>query len=178
MNANNLLQSPELVLSEGSEQSVDIFLRPGEHFWGDARYSVRTILGSCVAVCLWNPISHEGGMCHIMLPSRTKKREPRCLDGRYADEALLLLFDELNHAARKRFTEYEVKVFGGGRMFPTLESPEVIGERNITAVRALLTRFGMPIKSESLGGDCHRKIIFNIKTGEVLQQKRLLNGIV
>ena len=174
-----ILQDSEadLLRPPGAEADiVDIFLHPGDHYWGAAGTRIRTILGSCVAICMWHPQSHEGGMCHIMLPTRPK-RQPGHLDPRYADEALLLLLDEINHSARPNPSEYEVKIFGGGRMFPVTENAQIIGEKNIQTVRHLLKRYHLPIKSESLGGDFHRKISFELGTGDVLQQKRLLTAI-
>ena len=50
MNTNDSLSPNDLVLPEGEHGVVDIFLRPGDYFWGDARSRIRTILGSCVAI--------------------------------------------------------------------------------------------------------------------------------
>lgn len=49
---------------------LDIFLQPGEWYFGEGNTRVRTTLGSCVAIVLWHPVRRIGGMCHYMLPSR------------------------------------------------------------------------------------------------------------
>ena len=43
---------------------IEIFLQPGELWFGDEQTRIRTILGSCVAVTLWHPGRRIGGMCH------------------------------------------------------------------------------------------------------------------
>ena len=57
----------------------EIFLQPGEFYFGDAATRIRTLLGSCVAITLWHPARMIGGMCHYMLPNRQKHHGP--LDG-------------------------------------------------------------------------------------------------
>ena len=73
---------------------IEIFLNPGEFYFGDRDVRIRTILGSCVSITLWHPKLLIGGMCHYMLPSR-QGRETKRADGKYADEALGLLFEEI-----------------------------------------------------------------------------------
>ncbi len=49
---------------------MEVFLQPGELYFGDGRTRVRTLLGSCVAIAVWHPRLRIGGLCHYMLPSR------------------------------------------------------------------------------------------------------------
>ncbi|MBL8511280.1 MAG: chemotaxis protein CheD, partial [Betaproteobacteria bacterium] len=49
---------------------MDIFLQPGEFYFGDADTRIRTLLGSCVSITMWHPTRRIGGMCHYMLPTR------------------------------------------------------------------------------------------------------------
>ncbi len=146
--------------------AIDLFIHPGEYEFADANFVIRTTLGSCVSIVLWHPQKKLGGMCHYMLPGRQRK-PGQALSGKYADEALELLLAE----ARKLNTgpeQYEVKLFGGGNMFPTYgnRGPSVAA-RNIDAVRSLITARGLSIKSESLGGAGYRNIIFHISSGDV-----------
>jgi chemotaxis protein CheD len=107
-------------------------------------------------------------MNHIVLPSRIKKGDAR-LDGHYADEALLLFMHELvkshTHPA-----EYQVKLFGGGKMFQrSLEDKAYdVAHGNIEAARALLDASGFNIHVEHVGGSGHRSIIFDLRDGSVL----------
>ncbi|MCK6396767.1 MAG: chemotaxis protein CheD, partial [Zoogloea sp.] len=92
--------------------AIDIFLQPGEVYFGDRGTRIRTVLGSCVSITFWHPRLLLGGMCHIMLPGRIGKA-PDEPDGRYADEAVSLLVDEMR-AAGTQPRDYQAKLFGGG----------------------------------------------------------------
>lgn len=142
-----------------------IILNPGDFHFGAAPLQLATLLGSCVTVTLWHPRRHLGGMCHILLPGRTPERG-RPLDGRYADEAFAL-FDRAiaRHASQPR--EYQAKLFGGGDMFPDAKTRLALGEQNIAAARALLRQRGIPLLAEHAGGAGHRKLEFDLDTGEV-----------
>lgn len=147
---------------------AEIFLQPGQLWFGDEHTRIRTILGSCVAVTLWHPRRRIGGMCHYMLPSRIRGTGA-ALDGRYGDEALDMLTREIK-AAHGYPHEYEAKLFGGGRMFRrafgTATSGSVqVSERNIAAGRELVQRHGFMVKAEQLGGHGHRHVVFDIWSG-------------
>jgi len=148
-------------------EPMDVFLQPGEWFVGDARHRVRTVLGSCISMTLWDPLSRLGAMSHFMLASRGRAR-PGALDGRYGDEALRLMVSALERRA-VRTTRCEAKVFGGGDMFPGGRGGRggAVGRRNGEAARALLAARGIALVSESLYGEGHRQIVFDIGTGDV-----------
>ena len=67
------------------EHVLDIYLFPGDIYWGDSQTRIITILGSCVSITLWHPQRREGGMCHFLLPSRNGLRT-ETLSGRYGEE--------------------------------------------------------------------------------------------
>ena len=58
--------------------AIDVFLMPGEHFVGDARHRIRTLLGSCVSITLWHPQRRVGAMSHFLL-TVGDNGEPPCL---------------------------------------------------------------------------------------------------
>ena len=152
----------------------EVFLKPGEYAVGDASCRIRTVLGSCISIALWCPGLQVGAMSHCLLPSRgrvgvrdARGLELRGLDARYADEALHLMLHELErrnaHAAA-----CSAKIFGGGNMFPGQRGAGVpVGRRNGEAARKLLKAHGIDVVSESLFGDGHRQIVFDIATGDV-----------
>lgn len=148
--------------------NIDVFLQPGELYFGDRHTRIRTLLGSCVSITLWHPKLHIGGMCHYMLPHRPHKA--RQLSGKYADEALQLLLQEVMRN-RTRPEDYEVKLFGGGNMFAerpkNQDSCSDVPCRNVAIARELVARHGFRIKAESLGGSGHRQIIFDVGSGDV-----------
>lgn len=147
--------------------AIDIFLQPGEIHIGDRGTRIRTVLGSCVSITFWHSRLLLGGMCHYMLPRRGTARTG-APDGRYADEALDLIFGEMR-AAGTRPREYQAKLFGGGRMFAAADGHGAldIGTRNIEAGRRLLRRHRLEPASAHLAGAGHRSIIFDVASGDV-----------
>lgn len=146
---------------------VEIFLNPGEYYFGDRDTRIRTVLGSCVAISLWHPKRLIGGMCHYVLPGRQRDcAEP--FDGKYADEALHLLIQEITKAGTG-LDEYEVKMFGGGNMFPNPERcrNDHIGRKNALAGRRLMNKHGILHKGADLAGTGHRNVIFDMWSGDV-----------
>lgn len=147
---------------------IEIFLQPGEFYFGDRNTRIRTVLGSCVSISVWHPSLLIGGMCHYMLPSRHGSGLSRIDDGRYADEAFKLLLDEIGKSGT-RPDEYEVKLFGGGNMFSKLVGAGHghVGTKNVEAGRHLMKRHGFRAAADDLGGNGHRTVIFDIWSGHV-----------
>lgn len=146
---------------------IDVFLMPGEHFVGDARHRIRTLLGSCVSITLWHPRRRVGAMSHFLL-TVGEKDTVADLNGRYCEGALELMLTELERLG-VRPAECEAKIFGGGMMFPQIERGDAvsIGRRNGETAERLLRMHKIPVVSESLFGVGHRHIIFNVRTGDV-----------
>jgi chemotaxis protein CheD len=159
---------------------IDIFLQPGEFYFGDATTCIRTLLGSCVAITLWHPTRLIGGMCHYMLPGRHKPGSP--LDGKYADEAMqLFLLEAARHDTQLQ--EYQVKLFGGGNMFPGYRKKTASGkppanniaDNNVAAAHRLLALHRLRLSAEDLGCSGHRNVIFDIRSGHVWVRHQRLN---
>lgn len=145
---------------------IDIFLQPGEFYFGDADTRIRTLLGSCVAITMWHPQKKIGGMCHYMLPFR-KKDAAHELDGKYAEDAMALFMQEIR-ASRTQPGDYQIKMFGGGNQFPAHgKQVFTIPDRNIDVGRQLLEKYGFQIKTEHLGGVGHRNVMFDVWSGDV-----------
>ena len=158
-----------------SHARIDRFLKPGEQALGDARHRLCTLLGSCVSITLWQPQQRVGAMSHFLLPRRQRPSVPGCraaLDARYGDEALALMVQGL---ARRGIDARRcvARLFGGGDMFPDQpRQPRAwpggnVGRRNGEAARTLLRQLGVPVASENLFGIGHRRIAFDVATGEV-----------
>lgn len=156
-------------MTRGVSPSVtDVFLQPGAYCLEGGSTRIRTLLGSCVALVLWHPQRLLGGMCHFLLPGRVRS-DGVALDGRYADEAVELLLERIRTAGT-RAQAYEARLFGGGCMFDRFDC-EVRGgaqvqERNVDAGRALVRRHGFRLKAEHLGGNGHRQVILDVRSGE------------
>lgn len=156
-------------LDKKPEEVFEVFLQPGEFYWGDADTRIRTILGSCVAVTIWHPKKQVGGMCHIILPQRcaTHKRQASAdKSAKYADEAITLMMDEMAKI-KVRPRDCQVKVFGGSNMFPKLhiDHKHNIGDRNLHAVLMHLADNDFMVSANHYGGEDSRYIIFDIWSG-------------
>lgn len=148
------------------EHIIEIFLQPGELYFGDRYTRIRTLLGSCVSIVMWHREALIGGMCHYMLPTRKQHDgEPHQPDGRYADEAIYLLLNEIKESGTKA-REYRISLFGGGNMFGRPVRYE-IGQQNIEAGLALLAAHRLPCHATHVGGEGHRNLIFDIWSGHI-----------
>ncbi|WP_150048011.1 MULTISPECIES: chemotaxis protein CheD [Methylomonas] len=153
------------------ESYIDIFLQPGEFYFGDRETRIRTLLGSCVAITMWHPRLQIGGMCHYLLPLRSLVKDSSDLDGRYASDAIMLFLQELDKSSTWPH-DYEVKIFGGGDQFPSHQRHPTLSvpDKNITAGQSLLRQHGFTIKVAHLGGTGHRNVIFDVWSGYVWLQ--------
>lgn len=136
----------------------------GEVAFGKPGTELRTVLGSCVAITLWNPAHRVGCLSHIQLPDRLQGAREGTLDGRYAEEAWALMCDALSTAGLSP-RECECKLFGGARV-TRLNS--LIGERNLDRVRGLLTHHAITVANTHVAGTGYRELRFRVATGETL----------
>ena len=124
-----------------------------------------TLLGSCVAACVWDPVMQLGGMNHFLLPDGGQGSD----SGRYGSFAMDLLIGELIKRGANRST-MEAKVFGGGRVLAGMEALNV-GERNAQFVRDYLRAENIPVLAADLNDTCPRKIAYFPTTGRALVRK-------
>lgn len=124
---------------------------------------VTTILGSCIAVCIIDPVLCIGGINHYMLPlwNGVGLASPK-----YGNVAIEKLIAKMVMLGSKK-NNLTAKVFGGGEVLETSSVQYNIGSRNIEIAREILHEKRIPIISSSLGGSYGRKIIFVTHTGEV-----------
>ena len=152
---------------DGQAKRVEVYLQPGEIGAGDANHVFKTLLGSCVSITLWHPTRKIGAMSHFLLPTRGGASSGR-LDGRYADEAISLMWRHMLRLGAVP-TECQAKIFGGGRMFSSEAQPGAIavGRRNGDEARELLRARGIQVVAEDLFGYGHRKLVFDVSNGDV-----------
>ncbi len=145
--------------------SVRLHVGQGEHLiTGDPQVMLTTILGSCVAMCLRDPVARIGGMNHFLLPSgRTDGADEGRRYGAYAMEVLI---NGVLTAGGRR-DRLEAKLFGGGRMFDGLAD---VGVANANFAEKFLADEGIPIIASSLRGHGARRVQFWPATGRALQK--------
>jgi chemotaxis protein CheD len=148
------------------------FLYPGTLFVTNKPYYITTLLGSCVAVCLFDQRLKIGGMNHFLLPNWDGKGLASPKYGNIAIDQLIEKMERLG--SRKR--DLISKNFGGANVLGNNSNVFQIGERNIKIAGDLLEEHGIIMKAASTGGLLGRKIIFNTFTGEVRMKYISKNG--
>lgn len=124
---------------------------------------IATLLGSCVAVCFYDPKFRLAGMNHFLLPSRGTGAHADTdviLGGDYALE--VLVNSMLGKGARK--DRLVAKAFGGGTIVSSIRM--AIGDRNAQFAREWLEREGIPLIASDFGGPWSRKVVFDPATGD------------
>jgi chemotaxis protein CheD len=146
-------------MTERAMQTLHVI--QGEHRISDHPDLVlTTVLGSCVAACLHDPVRRIGGMNHFLLPDG-----PDARDIRYASAAMEQLVNSLLKMGGRR-DRMVAKLFGGARMIRGLPD---IGHRNGEAALAFLKGEGIAVSAQSLGGTQARRIRFWPETGRAQQ---------
>jgi chemotaxis protein CheD len=121
-----------------------------------------TILGSCVAVCLHDPVTRIGGLNHYLLPFPTEDFEP---SARYAPMAIEQLVHCMLSRGAKKPTIW-AQIIGGASVLAAFASDSNhLGRRNVTAAQEILASMGIPVKGTDTGGTHGRKLVFSPKDG-------------
>lgn len=147
-------------------QPQEFFLRPGFMLAHNETVLVRCVLGSCVAVALWDRRRHIGGINHFILPRFEKNYKPTVVFGNIAVPLLCRTLEKMGSAR----SSLEAQIFGGGvppERFGATNRRE-LGTENLRVARSTLERLGIPVVSEDVGGCRGRKLIYNTMTNEAM----------
>jgi chemotaxis protein methyltransferase CheR len=125
---------------------------------------IATLLGSCIAACLFDPQSRIGGMNHFMLPFHTS--DPT-VSARYGIHAMELLINDIMKLGGDR-RRLQAKVFGGSSVLQFEDSPWNVAQRNCQFVRDFLHTEKIPIVAQRLGGNQPLRVYFMTDTGKAL----------
>lgn len=128
---------------------------------GDDRVMMSTILGSCVATCLYDPVARVGGMNHYLLAKPVA--ETTCLDHSYGLFLMELLINEMLKLGADK-SRMKARIYGGANMSASLGS---IGSVNAQFARQFLSDEAIPTVFEDLEGNCARRVDFRPSTGQV-----------
>ena len=149
----------------GVPQEIGYHLEPGYIYFDSKESVIRTVVGSCVAVCLWDCRLKFGGMNHFLHPVVRDPREAFPKYGNVATIALVRMMEE----AGCRSQDLRAYIFGGGHKAGT--GGEKIGAANVRIARKILRRKGIRIVTEDVGGQMGRKVLFDVQTGHVATLK-------
>jgi chemotaxis protein CheD len=149
-----------------------ITIHPGEYFATRDDTIISTVLGSCIAVGLFDEEAGIGGLNHFMLPGDSAKldliRSPNAKYGMYAMD--LLINDIMKLGARR--DALKAKVFGGGSVLQlAVGTGSRIPANNIEFAFEYLEKERIPLLASDVGGREPRKIFFFARTGKVLLKR-------
>ncbi|MDY6851350.1 MAG: response regulator [Thermodesulfobacteriota bacterium] len=139
-----------------------VFLLPGEYIISKKPHEVTTLLGSCVAVCLYSNKGKFGGVNHFMLPvSATGERHAKY--GDFATKTIVQFLERGTGTLRGA----EAMIFGGANVVGAIRSATNIGEKNIEIARRLLGDYKIPIVKEYVGGETGLKLKYQTWDNQV-----------
>jgi chemotaxis protein CheD len=133
-----------------------------------AEGTIATIgLGSCVAIVLYDPSAHVGGLAHVLLPHESMSRD-KSNPAKFPTTAVPLVISEMQRLGA-RGDRLRAKIVGGASMFGHLipSGGINIGERNVAAVREVLAASKVPIVAEDTGNDYGRSVYLFVRDGRV-----------
>lgn len=155
-------------MSDGMQPGLRlrIVVHPGEYHICHPPMVLSTLLGSCVAVCMYDPIADVMGMNHFLLVGQRQHVGRSALaseGGRYGIHAMELLINGmLKHGAQR--SRLRAKAFGGGNVLGTCSDDrsgfECVSRANVRFVREFLEQDGIPLLAADLGGNFGRQIHF------------------
>jgi chemotaxis protein CheD len=142
------------------------YLYPGLIFVSAEPHVVTTVLGSCVSVCLWDPILEIGGINHFQLPlwNGVGLQIPKY--GNIAIDRMIEKMIGLGSDPQR----LKAKVFGGAAVLQVVSGRMHVGERNVAVALDILKERGIPIIASDYGGHSGRKIKFNTCRGVVFMK--------
>lgn len=152
---------------DGKWQSWVLTLRQGESIVSDEDVLINTVLGSCVAACIFDPIAGIGGMNHFLLPVAGPS-EPTPLSFRYGVHAMEMLVNTLlkNGAERDRL---RVKITGAADIVSGMSTRA--GTANSAFIRDYLATEALTLAAADLGGNQARRVVFNPLSGSMKVKK-------
>ena len=151
-----------------SADRARVFLLPGQWHASAEASQITTILGSCVAICLWDMEQAMGGMNHFLLPAW---REGEGASSRFGDVATRALLEKLLKLGCKR-RNITAKLFGGSALFQSDDRYLAsLGAKNVAAAQRMLRNADIPIIAQDTGGSHGRKLVFHTDDGSAWSRR-------
>lgn len=133
-------------------------------------------LGSCVAVCLWDPEAGVGGMIHVLLPdSKINPTRAQTQPAAFADTGIPMLFHAAYELGAKK-ARCRVHLVGGASISGAPSGQPSVGKRNVLTARQILWRNGVLVEREEVGGTAARNVSLDVGDGTV-QYSNALTGV-
>ena len=154
-------------MAVATKDTHKLFVYPGEIQVSAEPAIITTILGSCIAVCLWDEGTKIGGMNHFVLPLWNNDGIP---SPRYGNIAIPKLIEKLEILGANK-KHFKAKIFGGGAVIKSASGTLNVGERNIELAQNTLSKLRIPIVGSSVGDTFSRKIWFDTGSGRIKMKK-------
>lgn len=149
------------MLEPAHDPSGTTYLAPGQVVATAEPRTLRTVLGSCVAVCLYDPVQRIGGMNHFLLPGTGTSAEA---SSRYGEHAMAMLWNELL-ALGALPSGLRSCVFGGARVLAGISDLMHLGQRNVECALSWLADNRVPIDDRDVLGTRARRVEFRVSDG-------------
>ncbi|MGM0417663.1 MAG: chemotaxis protein CheD [Thermodesulfobacteriota bacterium] len=146
---------------------VQIYLLSGKIAFSDSGFLIKTILGSCVSVCLWDSKKKAGAMNHFLLPAWSGRG---LATPKYGNVAMEALYEKMIINGSSP-CDLKAKIFGGARIYSGFVGGYDPGKENITEAIKKLEKFNIPVLSQDIGGNQGRNVIFCTDSGDVFVKK-------
>ncbi len=129
---------------------------------------LQTFVGSCIAICLYDPSIKIAAMAHIMLPKNNTNDPNPKPEAKFADVAIKIMLDKMQ-ANGAKLNRLKAKMAGGANIFQNEGKPNVfnIGARNADAIKSLLDEKKIPIVAQDIGATSGRWITFDMNSLEM-----------
>jgi chemotaxis protein CheD len=134
-----------------------VSIGPGEYYVTEEDLIIQTVLGSCIAVCLFTDNGITCGMNHFMLPGGSGTETMDSL--RYGIYSMEMLINSLLKLGIQK-KDLKAKVFGGGNIIDFKSIKNTVGENNIDFIFDFLKKEDLPVITKHVGGDNARKVLF------------------
>ncbi len=132
-----------------------LYLHAGQLAVAAEPTAIVTVLGSCVAVCLWDPAARIAGVNHFLLPHHVERER----SARFGNVAVPQLVDAVVGAGATR-SSLVAKVFGGASVLGAIRHARRLGDENVELALHLLDEARIPVLDRDVGGDRGRKLVF------------------
>ncbi len=154
------------------DPTTKLEIQPGEFYIAETPMLLTTILGSCVALCIFDRVKRIGGMNHFLLPTPQTEIDKNDNPNKYASHCIPALLKAFK-AAGSHPRDLDIKILGGSNIFDgsATSFSSAVGRENIAAARHILQKYGLTISGENVGGERGRRIELNTHTGEIRFQK-------
>ena len=149
----------------GTQSAADrsIYLHQGDLAVSREPATIVTVLGSCVAVCLWDPSTATGGMNHFLLPEWRGGEAP---SPRFGNVAINDLVEAMvaKGAARRNL---QAMIFGGAIVLDSQRNLDPVGSQNIAVAFRMLAIENIPVQRNEVGGQRGRRITFETASAKI-----------